>query len=185
MEKEELRQFFHIFLGIAFIVLLLFLGRALYNALLFTTLLLGLILINLKSLGHSLSLIDRLIIALERKNAPLSGFGSAWYVVGALLSSAYLSDVKEIVAILLVLSIGDGLATFIGRRGRHPLFYNKNKTWEGALSFFAGSLIVTFPLLGMKALPLSFLCALVESLDMGMDDNLLIPLVASALLVVL
>ena len=185
MDKEELRQIFHIFLGLAFIFLLLFLGRELYNLLLFSALLAGLVLINLKSLGFPLPFIDHLIVALERRNAPLSGFGSAWYVTGALISSAYLRDVSEVVAILLILSIGDGLATFVGRRGAHPLFYNRQKTWEGALSFLAGAFLFTFPLLGTKALLLSFLTALVESIDIGIDDNLLVPLTATALLVVL
>ena len=61
---------------------------------------------------------------------------------------------------------------------------NKNKTLEGTAAFFFGSL-PAWIFIGSVILPLAIITALVESVDTGIDDNLLIPIVCVIVLSVI
>lgn len=95
-----------------------------------------------------------------------------------------------------VLAFGDGASTLIGRilEGRR-LSWNPKKTWAGSIAFVevalpAAWLISTIvgPWHGLVIPRLAamflctILCALVESLDLGIDDNLTIGLTAALVL---
>jgi len=93
------------------------------------------------------------------------------------------------IAALLILCIGDGVADLVGRKyGSHPLFWSKQKSWEGTLSFILSSFIfssiwgILFISLGyfqlaiteylFKLLILITACALAESLPVRDYDNI-------------
>jgi len=91
-----------------------------------------------------------------------------------------------------ILAFGDGCATLVGKHVRTaPLPWNREKSWGGTITFFTVSLVACHFLLqffgtrppiasilftaGVTAL----VCAIVESLPTGIDDNLTVPLAGS------
>ncbi len=78
---------------------------------------------------------------------------------------------------IIVLSIGDGVSTLVGRAfGRMKIFYNRVKSVEGSVSGFvastaACSLVTSLPV----AVFASFVGMVVESLDTDINDNVAIP----------
>jgi len=95
------------------------------------------------------------------------------------------------------LAFGDGLATIAGLafgRASGPLPWNAQKSWAGftgfvvagvpmALALFAwtGGWAIT-PAIALKFLAVGLVLAVLESLDSGINDNLLVPLAAGGLL---
>ena len=138
----------------------------------------GFLLINLVIRGIRVPVATWFVEAFERKDAPLPGYGSAWYVVGLLISCLLIQDTQYLASAIIVLAFGDAASTIFGLRGTHPLPYNKKKTWEGMISFALFSL-PCFLFIGAYAFPLILLAALVESFPLGIDDNLTIPLACS------
>ncbi|VVB88919.1 Uncharacterised protein [uncultured archaeon] len=80
----------------------------------------------------------------------------------SLLSLSFFIDEKLCFAAIAVLAAGDGVAGVIGRRyGRHRLFFNKDKSWEGSTSgfiaavlaglFYAGPIAIVGAAFGMLA----------------------------------
>ncbi len=78
---------------------------------------------------------------------------------------------------IIVLCIGDGVSTLVGRYfGKNRLFHNDSKSWEGSLSGFAASTAVCLLITNLPvALFASFIGMFVESLSIGVDDNLSVP----------
>lgn len=124
-------------------------------------------------------------------------FGSRMYIAGAAWA---------------ILAFGDGFATIVGRAvGRHRLRWCPDKTWEGSAAYvlFGGAAAVAIALwVGSPALDwlvptrhplpeavlgkLVLVClagalaaALIETLPLGIDDNLSAPLVAGFVMFVL
>lgn len=103
-----------------------------------------------------------------------------------------------------LLALGDGMATVVGlAAGKHPLPWNPKKSWQGLgahvlfgfvgawflLDFIGGPGLpdgaITAPGLAAAALPAAALLAAlatatVETLDLGVDDNVLVPAVGAA-----
>ena len=107
------------------------------------------------------------------------GYGSSWYVVGIILMALVIHDPNKIAAGIFVLAIGDAASTIFGMNGTHRCPYNERKTFEGSAAFFAFSLIA-FIFIGWKAIPLALIAAIVESLPLPYDDNIVIPVVATS-----
>lgn len=99
-----------------------------------------------------------------------------------------------------ILAFGDGAATLIGKIIRGPkLPWNRDKSVLGTLAFVEVGLTLSFvislwiapvsgPMVFVRFLFLmvtTIVCALVESLPLGIDDNLTVPLTGGALLYVL
>ncbi len=183
MASELKRQLFHAGLGVTAIILTYVLKET-FSYLLFGVILGGLIVMNLKTQNIKIPYLDYLVKKLERRNAPLPGFGSAWYLVGTLISITYLNNLNESLAVLSILAFGDSAATLIGVKGNIPLPYNKKKKFEGLIAFFLASLLgyvfieerIIFPALAS---------AIVESLPLDLDDNVLIPITATTVLLIL
>jgi len=122
-----------------------------------------------------------LIEQLEReRNREHPGIQSLYANLGIL--TAYLLFGKLALVGVFTLAVGDSVSTLAGKlTGRHPLFYNRRKTWEGCGAFFLSTFAVLSPFLGVSAaLLIASLSALLESVDHGIDDNLLIPVTATA-----
>ena len=174
--NETERKIIHILISVILIEILFTFGRMSTIALLFLGLLLGSIIINLKLLGYKLPILDIFIDKFERKGVRFPGLGSAWFVVGVLLTVTFLENVDQIASIIFILGFGDGLATIAGQKGKIKLSYNSNKTLEGTAAFFLVSLIA-YRLIGPMIIPLAFICAVLESMKIPIDDNVMIPLV--------
>ncbi|MEM4272054.1 MAG: hypothetical protein QXH30_00525 [Candidatus Bilamarchaeaceae archaeon] len=175
LERETQRQFVHVALGVFLILLLFFLGKSKMLYFLSGMLFFGFLLINLVIRGYKVPVASWFVETFERKDAPLPGYGSAWYVVGLLLSCLLIPDISFLAATIVILAFGDASSTIFGRRGKHSLPYNPKKTLEGTSAFFLFSL-TGWLFIGWKVFPLALAAAIVESLPIKIDDNLTIPL---------
>lgn len=172
---EKKRQAFHVCLGFAILLILLFLGRVVLIAALFTTAFLGSLLANRYALGRARG-IDFLIHNLERKDVKIIGFGSALFVLGMLVLVTTLHTENEIAGGIVVFALGDAASTLFGLGAKHTLPWNRKKTVEGMAAFFFCALPAYY-FVGILVFPLAFLCAIAETLSIGIDDNVLVPLV--------
>ena len=86
-------------------------------------------------------------------------------------------------ASITVLALSDSLSTLIGSFfGRHKLFINKKKSWEGSIVFFVTTLmILLFFIDPIKALIIAIFVTFIEMLP-KIDDNLTIPLTTGLLI---
>ncbi len=178
LNKETSRQALHFALGMGFLLLLLLMGR---NTLLFAlsiALASGILLINQLILGR-FERIKKIVSMFERKDARFFGESTVWYVSGLLICSTFLQNPNEISAAIIALGVGDSFSNIFGRMGRMRIPWNKGKTLEGMVAFFAGTLLSYF-FIGPTAIVFSLAMAVVETLPQGMDDNFVIP-IASAI----
>ncbi len=178
---EVRRQAFHMFLALCALVVFAIYGRGALMGATFAILIAGLLFVNFASLGKTNFLIDWFIRNFERPGVRFPGWGSACYATGVLLLAAFLTEPSLIIASLLILGFGDAFSTLIGRMGKIPLPYNKGKSVEGTLAFFLSSSLLSWFFIGPLALVASAVAALAESFSLGLDDNILIPLVLIAL----
>ncbi len=182
-DSEFGRQILHILGGFGVLGLLLHFGPN-SNGIMFTelfvlaALIFGMLLINLKLLKAKLGPIDYLLGKYERIG-DFSGRGALLYVIGVLLLLSYSRDSSFLLGALAIFATGDAFSTIIGiKYGTHKLSWNKKKSLEGTFAFFAASSIASFMFMGPIAIVYSAILALIESLDIQIDDNLLIPISA-------
>jgi len=133
-----------------------------------------------------LSLLYELIETFEREEEKkkIPGKGVFMFFLGAILTIIIFKSISIVTASILIVALGDGTSTLIGLKfGKRPLPYNKKKTLEGSLAFvifgFAGALTQVSP---VQAFLGTLAAMLVESLPMKIDDNLMIPVVAAAVM---
>lgn len=92
----------------------------------------------------------------------------------------------EAIAIVSIaaLAVFDSIATLTGVHfGRHKIFYNKQKSWEGSVAGFAATLVVAlFFTTPLNAFAASLAAFAVESLPVRIDDNLTIPIAVAVVL---
>ena len=178
--REVERQFIHIGIGIVFILMLLFLGRIKSLFIISIMLLFGMILIHLFLRKIKVPVFNWFLTMFERRNV-IPGHGSLWYLVGCLFAFALLSNDSYIIAILIILALGDGFATLIGMRGKKKIFYNMNKTYIGTGAFIVASLPALLFVPPLVCLIAVLVSAVVESIDFGVDDNFIIPIVCAVI----
>ncbi len=189
VETLELRrQFVHVLFGVFVAALALAVGRE--NALVALTgfVFLGMLAINVELRGRKSvrkSVFSVLFKQFERERvAP--GKGALNFAVGALFLLAFSVSVSFAVGALLILGVADAFSTIVGSRvgggggaRKHALFWNSSKSWEGLIAFVVTGFLASFYFLGFaSALFYSVFLAFVESLDFGVDDNILIPVAA-------
>jgi dolichol kinase len=123
-----------------------------------------------------------LIDHLEREeNLHRPGIQSLYANLGVLISFLLFGELSAFG--VAVLAVGDSLSTLVGRSlGGTRIFFNTSKSWEGTLAFFGGTYLVTLPFLDTReALMISLTTSLAEALRTPADDNLLLPVLGSAL----
>ncbi len=185
MEKVEVkRQVFHILLGVLALVVLLIYGKGILMGMTFFIIIIGLLLVNETFLGKKIILVDWFRKRFERRNIPFPGWGSACYATGVLRAASFLENPDAIAASVIILAVGDGVSTLIGRNGKIRLPYNRKKTLEGSAAFFVASLPGYF-LVGNIIVPIALVAAFVESLDIPFDDNITVPTVTTFLFLVI
>lgn len=177
---EHWRRFAHICFGVGIIVLTWLVGNPLSELLLLLALFVGMAAMQFRMRKTRVAIIDEMFEFLERPGV-MPAHGVFMYVLGALLLLSSLGATQAMAGIA-VLALGDGVATFVGSKfGRKtPIFYNLRKSWAGTVAFAIAGAAGAFPFIGLAAIPLAAFCAVVETLDMGIDDNLSIPLAALA-----
>ncbi len=180
MDKELSRQLFHMLVGAVAIGLLFQFGRGFMIGSTFFIIVIGLLLMNARLVGIRVPLVDWFERTFEREGARLPGWGSACYATGALFAFTFLTSVEGIAAVLVILGLGDGISTIIGRMGKMKLPHNSNKTVAGSLAFFVVAM-ANIMFIGPLALPLAFVATVAESMP-KVEDNILIPIVCTVFL---
>jgi dolichol kinase len=174
MDKELKRQLFHAIVGVAVLFMLFHYGRGFAIAAVFSVIMMGMLLMNMRLQGGKLSLIRWFEEQFERSDAPLPGWGSACYAAGVLMLLTFLTNPAEIAACVIILAIGDAFSTIIGTHGTHHIPYNKGKTLEGSVVFFLTSMPAYY-FIGPLAIPLVAVATVVETLP-KLEDNFTIPI---------
>jgi uncharacterized protein (TIGR00297 family) len=153
----------------------------------------------------NLALLPRLAPGLYREKEAGKGLttGVVLYPLAVLFLIIVFYDRLHLAALLwAVLAFGDGPATLVGRAfGRARLPWNRDKSWAGTIAYFlcggtAATLISWWVALGHVdagySLPIEYFAvlsfatalvgALIESVPIGLDDNVSVPLLGSLFL---
>ncbi len=118
---------------------------------------------------------------LEREGvAPL--YGSINFFLGGALATALFPEHAALG--MLAVGAGDGFSTVVGMHfGKHRI---GKKSVEGALAFFAGTLVLCAQIVPLESAIVAALAgAIVELLPIGIDDNITIPLGVAGVLATL
>src|SRR3990167_8943962 len=137
--------------------------------------------------GYAFPLLGRVTkSSIRRMEERGIAFGPITLIFGAIFSLLFFPPVIASTVITIV-AFADTAATIVGRSmGNHRIFYNKKKSWEGAIAAW----IVAF-LCGCIYLPISYallvasFSSIIESLPLKSLDNLLIPISTGILLMCL
>ncbi len=177
---EVKRQGVHMLFGACVIAVALVFGKEAALAALLASLAAGLVIMQFSARGVKFFFTDLALRVFERPNAK-AGWGALNFVVGALFAIAFSQSLAFGCAAVAFLAFGDGFSTIIGMAfGRTPAF--GAKSWEGFAGFVAASFLASFILIGWQsALFYSVVLGFVELPDFKVNDNLLIPVVATLL----
>lgn len=189
-ELEMRRKLLHVFAGSAFAILIKellkdYAWHGIFSALVFL-LISGAAISFAYIKGIEIPFFYWLIENFEREKdkKKLPGKGVFMFLLGSALTIAIFREPRVVAAALLIVSLGDGFATIFGLRfGRHRLRYNNKKTIEGSIAFLIFAFLGAITQVSLKiAFLSSFICMFFESFDLRVDDNLLIPLIAGAVI---
>lgn len=147
------------------------------------------IILSLFSKKFKISIVSWFLDKFDRKGVFLPGQGIITFFIGIILS-LYLFEQTIALASILIMSIGDSIATLIGQYGRIKTKLSKKKTLEGAIAGTIASIIgSSFIIQFHEALIVSIISMLVELKDFKLkniiDDNILIPLTAGIVLTII
>jgi dolichol kinase len=185
--KLELRRkTFHILCGIFLIVLLKFSILERYHFLI--VLIVGTIL-ALLSKKIKMPLISFILKKLDRKKTFLPAWGAITALAGMVLS-LYIFKEDIAFASILILAVGDGFATLIGKMSKTKTPFSKTKTWGGTISgTITAAVAASFFVSAHIALVASMVAMSVELIDFKfkdiLDDNILIPIVSGIIITLL
>jgi dolichol kinase len=181
--KEIRRQILHILIGIFFLILII------YNLIspleLFILLIISGIL-SFASLRFKVPIVNFLLEKFERKNPDLPGKAFIMFLAGILITwKIFPLDIA--LASITILTFADPISHFIGENfGKTNSIINKKKNIEGHIAgFVISSLFAMFFVSPLIALAGAFIAMIFESLiieiqKIQLDDDLIIPLVAGA-----
>ena len=182
-QLEIKRQIFHLFLGVATVLLLN------YNIITAPLMLIGAvkgILLSLLSRKFRIPIVSWLLDTFERKEdlKTFPGRGAIYYAIGCFIAVALFP--KDIaMASILILAFGDSASHFAGvhiGKIKHPL--NDKKFLEGTLfGFIAAFVAASFVISPIEALLASLAAMLIEAVEVKfgsnmVNDNLIIPVLA-------
>jgi len=167
-ENELLRQSSHIFMGLLFTAL-----YALAKDLFLITAMAGsaVLLYYSAHIAGTVPLLRPIERVFER-DAPFFGYGALHFLAGMMVMALYIFDSSWALGGMLILTLGDGLSTIVGKYlGRRPFL---GKSVEGTLTFLAVAALISFFLrLPWYVAPLTTAVELLSK-RLGVDDNLAI-----------
>ena len=180
---EIKRQVFHLSLGLAIIILF---NSNLINQVNLAIILIAGITLSIILTRWHVPVISWFIKTFDRNDAKFPGEGAVFYVLGCLI---VLSIFEKNIALasIMVLALGDSVATLAGKRFGKK-FLKNNKTLEGSLAgavlgAIGAMIFVEFSL----AVIGSFTAMFIEAVEIklwgkGVDDNLYIPLISALIM---
>ncbi len=121
---------------------------------------------------------------LREKEAHNHLTGATTMLIGMLLTVAIFKEKPAIIGMLFV-SLADPAAAIVGRLWGKNRFWNKSLEGSAAFYFTASFIILAFTHYSWGGLIVALIMTIVELLPLGIDDNLLIPVVTAYLLSVI
>jgi dolichol kinase len=142
----------------------------------------GILLMHLTMAGVNIPGIEGWIKNVGREGEK-PGEGALYNALGILFAISMLrNDSLAAISVILILALGDGLATFAGTTyGRHKLPWNENKTWEGTIGFLCGAICAWIVLPIPETVLIALSAAIIESLPLRVNDNIILPSATSLL----
>jgi dolichol kinase len=179
---ELFRKLVHIVFGLAIAMMVLYVDHITAITVLVLGLFFGVILVDLILRGCRIPLFSALVDYADRGDT-LPGKGALYFAVGA-LATVFLFPVAVAVPALVTVAVLDGVATLVGvRYGRTRIFNGKSLEGTAAAIFVSAVFLLPF-LAPPGAAAVAVLAGLIE-LYSPIDDNLVIPVAVSLLLVLL
>jgi dolichol kinase len=200
IQKEAHRKGFHMTAGILATPLVL------YGGFLFTTLaalacLIVIVAIELLQARYRVAIpvLTSQLLSTRRPGERFS-WAATTFIIAA-LPILWIAPTPVALAALAMLGLGDGMSAMVGKMiGKHKLWYNPDKSWEGSLAGFLGgaigALLVTawyyaespleYPMLAIVPVSIAgaLAAAIVESLPQW-EDNVSVPLVSAGTMMLL
>jgi len=177
-EDETARQLVHMLFGTIFIAMFVLLGREPTLWGIATGFAVGGIATGLISRGIKLPFFTKMLCEVEREcEKTVPGRAALVYFLGMILLLFFFQNPQIILAAMIPLVYGDGIATIAGTRfGKRKLAFNK--TIEGSTGFFFASII---PMLLLLPAHIAVLGAAIATLAeiIPFEDNLTIPLLTA------
>ncbi len=121
---------------------------------------------------------------LHRLEKPGMAYGNGAMIlsIGILLLIGFVRYTLPMMFFLSVLVLSDAIATIAGLGiGGPKLPYNRTKSVAGSIAFLVSASAVGYLFIGLYAIPLSAILALIEGMKLPIDDNIRLP-VASILI---
>ncbi len=176
-KTEVNRDFLQIIIGMIAIAIIAYVG--VYAYLIFMV---GAILYAINGMSNAgKGRLYSLLHKLERNDVEF-GRGAAYLAAGAMIIVGFSSHSFAFFGIS-ALVLGDAIATISGimlyKSRRLP--HNKRKTYAGTFAFFIISAIAGLLTIGFLSVPIAAILAIVESIELPIDDNILIPVIFLAL----
>lgn len=187
--KEASRKFIHIMLSNWWFIAMYFFDNFIFASIVP----LSFVVINYISYKKNL------ISVMEREDGKQDGLGTVYYAISLFLISVFTFGIikkPEIgLCAILIMGYGDGLAAVIGQSIESFKYKigNTEKSLAGSSAMFIVSFIIigiflcsiSSPLWFVKSLILSIILTIVEAFSIKGTDNLLVPIVACALLTII
>jgi len=132
--------------------------------------------VKLKPIDEFEDFIEKELDGVERpKSLPFKG--AIEFGLGCFISTIAFSE-NIAIASIAVLALSDSLSTLVGYYfGKYKLPINKNKTWEGSITFFLASFFILILFTNSSYAVILALLATVAEMLPYIDDNLSIPIV--------
>lgn len=183
IKLETRRNLFHLFVGLFIASMIYYLPREDTIGILGGLLFVGLIISKQIHAGQKLPIFTKSLNIFERKDVKFPGLGVITFLTGSITTILLFNDRIAFIAIL-ILAVNDSLSTLVGMRfGTHKIY--RNKTIEGFAGGLLSSFVIVLPLIGFINAFIVCLVASIIELFSVLDDNLLIPIFAGAILSVL
>ncbi|MDE1868830.1 MAG: hypothetical protein KGH60_02585 [Candidatus Micrarchaeota archaeon] len=168
---EVNRDLIHILLGIILVAVLFSTGFTRATEIIFGLILLGYIANNILSTNRLIGIYKR-ILPLERSNV-VYGAGAMHLAAGAALIIGFIPNFNFAMFGIIALFFADPIATIVGLNlSRAKIPFNREKTVAGSLAFFAVAAVLGYPFVGIYSISFGIILAIIESLNILIDDNI-------------
>ncbi len=181
-EDETPRKAMHVISNLSACVLIGFLGIQAMSFFVFIGTYVGILLMHLTTSKIELPGVDHWIKNVGREGEN-PGEGALYNALGILFAIGLLrNDAAAAIAVIIILALGDGLATFVGTKyGTHKLLWNRNKSLEGMIGFMAGAMCALLIMPVPATVIVVLIATFVESLPIKVNDNIALPVISSLL----
>lgn len=181
-KDETARKSLHIASNLFACLMIWMLGIERTAYIVLTVACIGILLMHLALAGTKIPGMEEWIRNVGREGET-PGEGALYNALGILFAISLLRDhPMAAISVILILALGDGLATFAGTRyGRHRLPWNRSKSLEGTAGFALGASISWLAMPVPETAMIVILAAIIESLPLRVNDNIVLPAAVSLL----